>query len=116
MLKYLASPYTHVDPAIRDQRAREVCRVAARLIEQGHHVIAPIGFYHQIHLCGDLPAKWDFWHELDQKLIGVCGELWVVMLAGWATSVGVTAEIDIAKKLKIPVYLIHPETLAKVAL
>lgn len=33
---YLASPYTHVDPAVRELRFAIASRVAAELIRAGH--------------------------------------------------------------------------------
>jgi hypothetical protein len=39
---YLASPFTHDDPAVRQQRFEAACRAAAILISQGKTVFSPI--------------------------------------------------------------------------
>ena len=38
---YLASPYSHPDPAVREERFREACRAAAKLISLGRIVSRP---------------------------------------------------------------------------
>ena len=100
---YLASPYSHPDPAIRDQRFRAVCRKAAELIEDGQVVFSPIAHTHPIAIYGNLRFDWDTWKPVDQMFLAVCDELVVLMLDGWVMSNGVLAEIDIAKNLGKPV-------------
>lgn len=103
MLIYLASPYSHPDEAVRQQRFETVCFVAANLMREGKHIFSPIAHTHPIALNGDLPKGFDFWEEFDRKMIAACGELWVVMMDGWEQSKGVQAEIKIAAEMGIPV-------------
>lgn len=103
MLIYLASPYSHPNADIRQERFDKVCFVAANLMREGHHVFSPIAHTHPIALQGDLPKGFDFWEEFDRKMIGACGALWVVMMDGWRESKGVSAEIKIAEEMGIPV-------------
>lgn len=102
-LVYLACPYNHSDPAIRQARFEVVNRVAARLMCEGLHVILPISHTHPIALAGDLPRGWDYWEQYDRALLRCCGKLIVLMLNGWVHSIGVNAEIAIAQELKIPI-------------
>lgn len=111
MLAYLASPYTHSDPAIREARAKAACCAAAALIKQGHHILAPIGFFHYIHLCGELVADWDFWNKLDYNILCRCDALWVLLLQGWDTSTGIKAEMKFARYLGMPISYVDPATL-----
>ena len=101
-LVYLASPYSHPDPAVRQARYQAACRAAAWLIGQGHLVFSPIAHSHAIAQHG-LPVDWGFWEEQDRRLLAACDELWVLMLDGWEDSRGVQAEVAIARKLGKPV-------------
>lgn len=102
-LVYLASPYSHKDKAVMEERFRKVNKVAAKLMTMGMHVFAPISHTHPIALEGELPKGWDFWEAYDTAMISRCTSLIVVMLDGWKESVGVQAEIKIAKQYELPV-------------
>ncbi|HSG72046.1 MAG TPA: DUF1937 family protein [Planctomycetaceae bacterium] len=102
---YLASPYSHPNPHVREQRFEAVCRVAAELIRAGHSVFSPIAQFHPIAKYG-LPTDWEFWERHCREQISRCDELVVVKLDGWERSVGVQAEIGIAKE--------HGKTIAKI--
>jgi len=99
---YLASPYTHVDPAVRQHRFESACRAAAALIAQGKIVFSPIS--HSYGICAyGIPHDWQFWQRHDRRHLEACEEVVVLMLDGWRESVGVQAEIAIARKLGKPV-------------
>ena len=104
---YLASPYTDPDPAVREERFRAVCRVAAELMRRGVLVLSPIAHSHPIAAHG-LPTTWDFWETMDREHLKRCDELVVLMLDGWETSRGVQAEIRIAQELGKPVRYLDP--------
>ena len=95
---YLASPYSHDDPAVRQQRFDAVCKVASELMRAGKHIFCPIAHTHPIALYG-LPKGWDFWGEYDRWFIEHCDALVVVRLPGWDESVGIRAEIELAESL-----------------
>jgi hypothetical protein len=107
MIVYLASPYSHPDPAVRQARYRAVCRAAAALLAAGQPVFSPIAHSHPLVEYG-LPANWSFWQRYDQELLARCDELVVLMLPGWCESVGVQAEIQIARELGKPVRYLAP--------
>lgn len=111
MLIYLASPYTHSDPATRRLRAERAAEVACQLINKGHHVISPIAFFHFVATCGSLPTVFEYWLELNRKILSICGELWIIQMEGWIASMGIAAEIRIAKELNIPIRYVDPRTL-----
>jgi Domain of unknown function (DUF1937) len=102
-LVYLAVPYTHPDLVVREGRFNAVNRHAALLMKQGLHVISPISHSHPIALAGGLPTDWQFWEAYDRAILETCSKLIVLKLDGWEESVGVQAEIRIAKKLGIPI-------------
>lgn len=105
---YLASPYTHTDHEVRQQRFEQACDAAAAIINRGVVVYSPIAHSHPIAARNKLPTDWEFWERLDREFIARSDEMHVLMLAGWRESKGVTAEIAIANELGIPVVFVEP--------
>lgn len=103
---YLASAYSHPDPAVRLERYYKVAEVAAKLMKQGEVVFCPITHSHQIGVALDLPVDHDFWSRQDMPFLVHASELMVLMMDGWRESVGVAAEIALAKQLGIPIYFL----------
>jgi hypothetical protein len=95
---YLASPYSHENLAVREQRFREACRAATALLLAGHAVFSPIAYSHGLVQYG-LPIDWSFWEWHDKEMLARCDEVMVLMLDGWEDSVGVREEIRIAREL-----------------
>ena len=104
---YLASPYTHADPLVRQRRFESACRAAAELIRQGRIIFSPIAHSHAICAFG-VPLDWRFWERHDLKYLAACDEMVVLMLDGWQQSVGVQAEIAAARALGKPVSFLEP--------
>jgi hypothetical protein len=102
-LVYLATPYSHPDPAVRERRYREVTRVAAEMMRRGDLVFSPITHSHPIALEGGMPTDWQYWQAFDAAVLGACRKLAVLMQPGWIKSAGVAAEIRLAGKMGIPV-------------
>lgn len=108
-LYYLASPYTHPDPSIKKARADAVTEAAVDLLRHGVYVFAPIS-YNEPWEKYNLPGDWNFWSEFDKTFVSRCdGGIIVLMIDGWDKSVGVTAEIEFAKSIGLPVYYASPE-------
>ena len=103
---YLASPYSHPDQAVREQRFRDVCKVAADMMQHGEQVFSPIACSHPIAEFG-LPKDWEFWEVFDRWFIERCEEFAILTLDGWKESKGVTAETQIAKELGKPIRYIE---------
>jgi hypothetical protein len=101
-LIYLASPYSHPDPAMRELRYKQACEVAALLMRDGHLVYSPIAHSHPLTAYG-LPANWDYWRRLDEEMIRRCDALAVLRLPGWEQSVGVQAELALARELGLKI-------------
>ena len=93
---YLASPSSHPEPIVEETRFQWAAWAAAKLIELGHLVFAPIPHSHPITRYGG-NGSWEYWAEFDKHMLGACDELWVLCLDGWDTSVGVAAEVKWAK-------------------
>jgi hypothetical protein len=99
---YLASPYSHPDPLVRDARFHATCRAAAHLIRDGHSVFPPIVIGHALVPHG-LPPDWTFWEPHVRGQLERASSLAVLTLPGWRESVGVQAEIEIARSLGLPI-------------
>lgn len=102
-LVYLAVPYSHPEPAVREARFAAVNKVAADLMRQGLHVFSPISHTHPIAMAGELPLGWDFWEAFDRAYLSHCHKIIVLKLEGWDQSKGVTAELKIAKELGLEI-------------
>lgn len=105
---YLASPYSHPDPAIREERWHAACRASAALMKAGRIVFSPIAQTHPMALLGDLPLDFEFWQDYNRAWIEACSRLIVLTLDGWRESVGVRGEIAIAKELGIEIEYLGP--------
>ena len=107
---YLASPYSHPDPGVREQRYRAACHATAALLQADLIVFSPIAHSHALVEYG-LPTDWAFWERFDRAHLERCDLLLVLMLEGWKTSVGVQAEIRIAREMGKPVRYLEAESL-----
>lgn len=94
---YLASPYSHPDPVVREERFRAACRATAALLRAGEVVFSPIVHSHPL-VGFTLPTAWAFWERIDRVYLERCDEVVVLMLDGWNESVGVREEIGIARR------------------
>lgn len=108
---YLASPYTHDDPNVKVRRFELASKAAAVLMQRGEIVFSPIAMTHPMAIYGGLSGAWDFWKRFDTAFVKACEELWVLQLAGWDKSVGVSAEIVLACEMGRPIKYIDPLTL-----
>jgi nucleoside 2-deoxyribosyltransferase len=107
---YLASPYSHIKESIMNKRENTINLIAAGLHVKYEHLFflpitqsAPLERHRP-----ELGGSFSKWRKRDLEAIRRSDELWVVMLEGWDTSIGVTAEIKYAKRTKKPIYYIDP--------
>lgn len=106
---YLASPYSHEDPSVREERFQAVCKAAAYLMRKGHIVFSPIAHSHSIEVIGLQERRGgEFWQRQDIHLLRHAHELIVLMLPGYLDSAGVKWEIELAKSMRIPIRRMHP--------
>jgi nucleoside 2-deoxyribosyltransferase len=103
---YLISPYSHPDPAVRQQRFDATCRAAAALLKTGQVVFSPVVHGHPLVEHG-LPTDWAFWQRCDRAFLQRCDEVVVLQLDGWVDSVGVQAELGIARELGKPIRFVE---------
>ena len=106
---YLAIPYSHQDPKVREERFELVNKMAARLIEEGYNVLSPISHSHPISLDMDNSNKSEFWCNLSLEWLVYCDEMHVCCIDGWKESKGVKREIEFAKENNIPIIYLDME-------
>lgn len=109
-LVYLASPYSHTDKTIVSRRVRQVTHAASELLKTGLNVFSPIVHSHPIAEDHSTPGDWKFWAEIDEDYIKRCDEVYILQLDGYCQSVGIAAEIKIAKKYGKPIsFVSYPQ-------
>lgn len=110
---YLASPYSHPEPAVREMRAAHAI-AALRYIaaEFGGYsrvtIFSPIVYGHALIAAG-YPPDWENWKAFDCEMISFSSMIVVLKLDGWEESQGVQAEIKFAKSLGKPIEYFKPE-------
>ncbi len=109
---YLASPYTHGEPRVRQERFEAACRATADLVRAGHVVFSPIVHGHPL-VRFNLPSDWEYWRDFDVEYLRHCSELLVLRLDGWRESRGVQTEIDLAIELGLPIRYLDPLPLSE---
>ncbi|MDL2313363.1 DUF1937 family protein [Desulfovibrio sp. OttesenSCG-928-C14] len=111
---YLACPYSHDDPAVREARWLASSRAAAWLMlfgdvwfpNEGVSVLSPLSMGHPVSVMGRLLGlEYSFatWGESCLAMLEGCTHLVLLQLPGWATSIGCKAEVDHARKLGLAV-------------
>lgn len=104
---YLASPYTHADPAVVQQRHDTVMEFVAEQLAHKVWIYSPIVHCHELSLRHTLPGDFEFWKEYNFAMLAKASHLWVLALDGWDSSKGVRAELDLAAQLSIPTTLVQ---------
>lgn len=107
-LLYLACPYGHKSEMVRRERFEIASRTAGRLAKLGYKVFSPISHSHPLHIMESMPHDWEFWKSLDSVYLELSYKLVVIQIDGWAESVGVTDEIQMARAAPIPVVYLSP--------
>lgn len=100
---YLACPYSHEDPQVREQRFNEANICAGKLMDAGFIVYSPISHSHPIAVAHDLPKGWSFWGRIDETFVHFCTAVFILKLPGWEESTGVKAEMELAAKYGKPI-------------
>jgi hypothetical protein len=107
-LIYLATPYSDEDRAVRVARFAAVNRCAARLMGEGLSIYSPISHGHPITEAGQLPFYARFWQQQSALILASCSAVIVYCQDGWKTSVGVQAELALARELGLPILFLDP--------
>ena len=99
---YLASPYTHEDPFIREERYLRAAKVTIDFLKKQMWVYSPIVHCHELAKFGGLPVDADFWRDYNFAMLKKSDKLIILRIQGWDTSKGVHGEKNEAERLGIP--------------
>jgi hypothetical protein len=91
---YLASPYTHPDPFVREARYLAACQMVAEYLKKARWVYSPIVHCHELAKMIELPREFSFWKQYNQHMLSRSEALHVLMIDGWAESDGIGDEIS----------------------
>jgi hypothetical protein len=105
---YLATPYSKY-PAGLDAAYRDAATAAAVCFRSGILVFSPIAHTHVISKVGNLSGGFERWAALDEAMIAASAGMIVVEMDGWQESVGITAEIEMCRRLGKSVHYMRPD-------
>lgn len=103
---YLASPYNHTSPFVREQRYLAAMEAVALLMKRRIWVFSPIVHCHELKKIAELPPSHGFWLAYDLHILEQCAALYILAIEGWKESLGVAAEREHAITLGIPISLV----------
>ena len=106
---YLASPYSHRDPIIRQRRFDLAVDYVSIVMLRPQAIYSPIVHCHPVALKHKLPKGWDFWKLHDLAILRHADELQILCIPGWQDSVGVRNEINFAMSAGIRIAYIEPD-------
>lgn len=96
---YLASPYTHKDPWVMEERYQRTMQSLSWLLAHKEWAYSPIVMCHRLANIAKLPVDHEFWLEFDHKMIETLPRFMILRIDGWETSKGVTIEKAFAESL-----------------
>lgn len=105
---YVASPYTHADPAVREERYRVAVAFVAWAASERMLVYSPIVHWHVAAQTRALPTDADFWAWMNVGDQEVADGLIVLALPGWRDSAGVAEELVYAARWSQEVRFFRP--------
>lgn len=105
-LIYIASPYSHGNPAVRALRYEQARLTAINLLREGLPAFSPIVYGREMEKA--IGTDYVSWKLLNDAMLESAASMLVLMLDGWEDSAGVKYELEFAKKRGLPVSYIDP--------
>ena len=115
MFIYVAAPYSHPDPAIEDDRVKQITSFMAKMVKCEDFLpirylpLSPVVHCHEIARVSGLDGSWETWQPYCFKLLDLCQIMVVLKLPGWIESKGVQAECEEAARRMMPVLFSEPD-------
>ena len=106
---YLASPYSHPDPFVRESRYLWTMKEMTMMLKEGVAVYSPIVHCHELAKIADLPRTADFWRTYNFIMLGAAETVGMLMLPGWEDSVGMKEECEEGTLKGIRIMYIEPK-------
>lgn len=108
---YLASPYSHPNPAVREQRYIMARIFTLWALQQPLPLFSPIVYGHEFG--SQLGYVFEAWKTLNDAMIRACEQVWVLRIDGWEDSRGVKHEIEFARSLGKPIIYVDAVEVAR---
>jgi hypothetical protein len=105
---YLATPYTHEDPSIVEERYLLALDITQFFLKQGVWIFSPIVHCHEIAKRYNLPGDFSFWHDYDEEMISIAKQVWFALIPGYSKSKGMKLEYTLALNAKKIINVITP--------
>lgn len=104
--KYVASPYSSIDPVTREHRFLTLCEFIA---DRCHveSLYSPILHWHRIAQILEMPKEEEFWWHSNKAMLDAADGMIVFMMLGWEESRGVRREIEYAAQINKPIEYIR---------
>ena len=105
---YLAVPFTHSSPKLREHRFQTACRAAAKLMTARIVIFSPLSHSVPIAQYGNLDdMDHAYWMAMDIPHLERSDELLIIALDGWKESRGVKEEMLFALENNMPITMIE---------
>jgi hypothetical protein len=106
--RYLASPYTHTDKVVVQERFEETEQCLAWLLGMKVWAYSPIVHCHALATKRSLPTDYKFWLDYNHAMILGSNGILVLCMEGWRESKGVQEEIKFARSNHLFIRHISP--------
>lgn len=95
---YIASPYTHPDPKVQQQRVADVAKAVKHIALEWNGIVpfSPI-LYTSTLVADGLENVPGGWYHFDLSFLRKADCLMVLQLEGWESSIGIAIEIAFAE-------------------
>ena len=110
-LIYLASPYSHRNPAVRELRYELARLTTAKMLKEGQAAFSPIVYGKSME--NMIGTDYVSWKQFNDAMLHAADEVHVLMLDGWRESKGVKYEVELANMLELPVLFIQPPEVSR---
>lgn len=115
MLVYVSAPYSDVpDKHKLMQTVAQACG-KYMLAYPGHYAVSGLIHHYALTEVDGFGSDYEFWKNWCETFLAKCEKLVVLTVPGWSTSTGVAAEIQLAKKLNLPIEFIDPTSFYNIA-
>ena len=94
---YIASPYSHPDPKVRNFRFESALTYANMLMGMGHTCFSPIAYGHQFSLRFYRPTAFEAWIDFNDRILLACESMHILTIDGWEESRGIAHEQKLAE-------------------
>lgn len=105
---YLASPYTHRNASVMDDRYQQALAALEWLLAKRVWTYSPIVHCHPLAMQYNLPRDAQFWASYNRAMLVPAASLIVLCIDGTHISKGIDLERRIAHEEHIPLQWMHP--------